>query len=159
MLLRELAAENFRPFETASVRLPTHGLVLVAGANNAGKSALLSAADVVAGVSVDVQSLRRSGSVSPARVMATFSLSDEERSSLFAASPLLTDVLGEWPGRGLQLFGTTGQSGTAAPFVVKVIRGLLPGEDSIDPLLLMDQGGQAWGVRVPLESAMASQQY
>src|SRR5215469_10987863 len=159
MLLRELAAENFRPFETASVRLPTHGLVLVAGANNAGKSALLSAADVVAGVSVDVQSLRRSGSVSPARVMATFSLSDEERSSLFAASPrqaefvaagaasrlqlifeeqpganpLLTDVLGEWPGRGLQLFGTTGQSGTAAPFVVKVIRGLLPGEDSIDP--------------------------
>src|SRR6266536_569362 len=52
---REVAVENFRPFQAASIRLPASGLVLVAGANNSGKSALLSALDVVAGIGADTQ--------------------------------------------------------------------------------------------------------
>jgi predicted ATPase len=185
MLLRELAVENFRPFETASVRLPEHGLVLVAGANNAGKSALLSALDVVADLGMGVQALRRAGSASPAKVTATFMLSDEERSALFASNSRgaeyvaggagrclqlifaedpgsnalgLAQVMGEWPGRGLQVFGTVGPpESEGGAFVIKVIRGLLGGEeDDLDPRLLMDQRGGAWGTQVLLESALGS---
>jgi predicted ATPase len=183
MLLRELAVENFRPFETASIRLPNHGLVLVAGANNAGKSALLSALDVVAGVRTDVTAWRRAGSASSAKVVATFRLSEEERSALFAASPRgaqyvaggaarhlqlifaehlenndprLSQVMGEWPARGLQPFATVGPRQSGGNFGLKVIRGLLGGEDDRDPLLLVNQGGTVWGGGIPLEAALAS---
>lgn len=183
MLLRELAVENFRPFETASIHLPNHGLVLVAGANNAGKSALLSALDVVAGVGMDVKAWRRAGSAGSAKVAATFILSDEERSALFAANPLgatlaaagaarrlqlifaedpelndlgLAQVMGEWPGQGLQVFGTVGPVESGGGFVIKVIRGLLGGQDNIHPLQLMDQRDRAWGGQVLLQSAPAT---
>jgi len=183
MLLRELAVENFRPFESASVQLPAEGLVLVVGANNAGKSALLSALDIVAGVALDARALRRAGSAAPARAKATFMLSAEERSELLAVSPhraevvagggasrlqlvfedqpggnmVLAQVLGEWPGRGLQIFGTTGpREGSSSRHGVKVIRGLLGGEDNRDPLRLMDQGSQEWGGEILLEQALAN---
>jgi predicted ATPase len=182
MLLREVTVENFRPFERASVWLPDDGLVLVAGANNAGKSALLSALDVVAGVGVDTQAWRRAGSASPARVAATFTLSAEERSELFEAnprgaelvaggaasklqlvfdeygggSPRLAQVLGVWPGRDLQVFATTGPLENSRANGMKVIRGLLGIEDNLDQLQLMDQGTAAWGGAVPLEEALGS---
>jgi hypothetical protein len=44
--LCELAVKNFRAFGQALVRLPGQGLVLVAGANNSGKSSLLPGLDV-----------------------------------------------------------------------------------------------------------------
>jgi hypothetical protein len=103
MLLREVTVENFRPFESASVRLPAEGLVLVAGANNSGKSALLSALDVVAGVGVDTQAWRRAGSASPARVAAIFTLSAEERSELFAVNPPRDELVAGGGASRLQL--------------------------------------------------------
>ena len=183
MLLRELSVENFRPFEMASMRLPSTGLVLVAGAINAGKSALLSALDVVAGIGSDTAAWRRAGSSEPARVSATFDLSTDERSTLFAASdnkaqlvlngvanqlklvfeeqtggnPVLAEVLGSWPGRELQPLATTGprkeQPGT---YGVKVIRGLLPGTDDMDPRLLIDRGDSRWGQPIPLETGLGT---
>lgn len=86
-----------------SVRLPANGLVLVAGANNAGKSALLSALDVVAGVGSDVQALRHAGSVDPARVAATLTLTAGERSALFAANPRRAEFLHTGVASRLQL--------------------------------------------------------
>ena len=86
VLLRELAVENFRPFEATSVRLPDSGLVLVAGAINAGKSALLSALDLVAGIGLDTTAWRRAGSSEHARVSATFDLSAEYYSCRFSVS-------------------------------------------------------------------------
>jgi predicted ATPase len=166
MQLREVTVANFRPFEAATVRLPEHGLVLVAGANNAGKSALLSALDVVAGMGSDTPALRQAGSADPATVVATFDLADNERSAIFATStrraefiattagnrlqfvfqdqqpgtdPVLARVLGEWPGRGLQPFVTTGVD-EDHHHRVQTIRGLLGGEDNLDPLQLMSQG-------------------
>ena len=167
MRLRDLAVENFRPFEMASVRLPASGLVLVAGANNSGKSALLSALDVVSGLGVGAQALRRAGSTSPAKVAATFELTDQERLALFAQNPrgaefvaggaasrlqlvfeeqpatgnlVFAQVLGEWPGRGLQPFATTGpREGGSGGYAVKIIRGLLDGRDDRDPTLLVDR--------------------
>jgi len=171
MRLCELAAENFLPFEAAVVRLPEQGLVLVAGANNTGKTALLSAFDVVAGVGVDTAALRHAGSANPARVAATFALTAEERASLFAqsdqsdqfvasgaasrlqlvfeeqgpASAVLAEVRGEWPGRGLQTLATTGSDSEDNTYGVKVIRGLMGGEDSVDPLHLMRRGNRFGG--------------
>ena len=182
MQLHEVAVENFRPFESSSIRLPASGLVLIAGANNSGKSALLSALDVVAGVALDTQGWRRAGSAGPARVAATFTLTAPERSALFVTNPrgaefiasgaasrlqlvleeqpggnlVLAQVLAEWPGRGLQTFGTTGpREGGAGGYAVKVIRGLLGGEDSLDPLLLVERGPThgSWPL---LEAALAN---
>lgn len=182
MLLHSLTVENFRPFETASVHLPSCGLVLIAGANNAGKSALLSAFDVVAAIHMDVQAWRRAGSLGSARVTATFELTDEERSAWFAASPRKAEfmeigvakhmqlifeemtegppefmqVMGEWPDRGFQVFGTMGMSETGQGYVVKVIRALLAGHDDVGPLRLIDQQSGGWSGSMSLESALGS---
>jgi len=65
-------------------------------------------------------------------------------------------VLGEWPGRGLQTFGTTGpREGGAGGYAVKVIRGLLGGEDSLDPLLLVERG-PTYGSWPLLEAGLAN---
>ena len=74
MRVRQLQMENFRAFRKAEIHLPGTGLVLVAGSNNAGKTALLSALDVLAGDHGDLASLRYGGAVEPARLSATFVL-------------------------------------------------------------------------------------
>jgi energy-coupling factor transporter ATP-binding protein EcfA2 len=84
--LCELAVENFRAFRQASVRLPPQGLVLVAGANNSGKSSLLSGLDVVAGSPGEAASLRHAGTDGTIRVTATFHLGDD-RAALLATLP------------------------------------------------------------------------
>ena len=71
MHLLDLDVQNFRAFRAASLRLAVSGPVLIAGANNAGKTALLSAIDAVAGINQDPTSLRHLGSDSPAQVTAT----------------------------------------------------------------------------------------
>src|SRR5437879_3515370 len=47
--LQSIRVADFRAFRQASFDVPKNGLVLVTGPNNAGKSALLSALDVLAG--------------------------------------------------------------------------------------------------------------
>jgi predicted ATP-dependent endonuclease of OLD family len=56
--LKRVEMENFRAFRHAEMGLPDDGLVLLAGANNSGKSALLSAYDVIAGNAGDTAALR-----------------------------------------------------------------------------------------------------
>lgn len=87
MILQNVVVEDFRAFRHAEIELPETGLVLIAGANNTGKTALLSAFDVVAGDSGDITSLRHAGGAGPARVMARFGLSEAERTGLLAAHP------------------------------------------------------------------------
>jgi predicted ATPase len=73
-------AENFRAFRKVALDLRSSGLVLVAGPNNVGKSALLSALDVVAGMTPErAHRFRRRGR---ARVTATWRLLPFERSQL-----------------------------------------------------------------------------
>src|SRR5260370_9424290 len=85
--LCELAVENFRVFRQAPVPLPAAGLVLVAGANNSGKSSLLSGLDVVAGSPGETASLRHAGTDGTIRVTATFHLGDDERAAFLNALP------------------------------------------------------------------------
>src|SRR6266550_4013680 len=93
--LREMAVENFRAFRQARLRTPETGLVLVVGANNTGKSALLSALDLVAGAADSGGPFRHAGSPEPARVTARFALEDDERAGVLAgvasADQLLAD--------------------------------------------------------------------
>jgi len=84
MLLESLKLQDFRAYRSASVSVPSHGLLLVAGANNSGKSALLSALDVVAGTKQPA-AVQHAAASEPARVLARFALSEEERSQLLAS--------------------------------------------------------------------------
>src|ERR1035437_10243356 len=180
VLLRELAVENFRPFGATSVRVPSSGLVLVAGAINAGKSALLSALDVVAGIGSDTTAWRRAGSSEPARISATFDLSAEDKLALSptglhevgsvdlsrvnqlklvfeeqaGSHPLLAHVLASWQdGEFLQLMTTGPREGDPGIYGVKVMRGLLAAKDDVDPRLLVERGDGGWVGPVLLETA------
>src|SRR5260370_26670544 len=184
MDLREIEVRNFRAFESASIRLPAHGLVLVAGANNAGKSALLSAPDVVAGIAPDIQSWTRKRSADPARVAATFSLAPDERSIIFAASaqtddlvaagagaqlqfvfesqgaamPLMAEILCEWPGRGLVPLSTVHVDATRRTYQARVIRGMVEGNVSgANPLELIGRGS-SYGAPVLLATIYEGRQ-
>lgn len=78
--LVELKVKNFRPFEYASFETPPTGLLLIAGANNVGKSALLLAMDVLAGR--QPPGLTRLDGDGPAEVTGQFVLTDDERMRL-----------------------------------------------------------------------------
>lgn len=86
MKLRRVQLRSYRAYQEADADLPEAGLVLLIGANNAGKSALLSAIDLIAGRAWPGP-VRHAGSEQPATVTATFELSDEERGAAFAGSP------------------------------------------------------------------------
>ncbi len=83
MYLRSLELSDFRAFRAATIEFPAGGVVAVAGANNSGKSALLSALDVVRGDYGVAGSLtRHAAATSPARMRARFDLAAEERERL-----------------------------------------------------------------------------
>jgi len=169
MRLLDLDVQNFRAFRAASLGLAVSGPVLIVGANNAGKTALLSAIDAVAGINQDPTSLRHLGSDSPAQVIATFSLSDDERASLWPETVrrngllatgvarrmqfVLTEVpgqmrvaavLAEWGVRGFEPLATAGPHPEGAS-TVKAARALMGGEDDRDDRLLVDVGGRMGG--------------
>ena len=77
MDLVELIINDFLGYEHEQVPLGT-GLILLVGANNAGKSSLVAALDVVAERG-DQRTWRRIGSTGPACVRARFTLDDGER--------------------------------------------------------------------------------
>jgi energy-coupling factor transporter ATP-binding protein EcfA2 len=85
MHLSELRLRDFRAFEDASVEFPPMGVVLVVGANNSGKTSLLSAFDLVAKTR-GISSATRIGAVKPI-VEATFEVTDEERMRLVGTNP------------------------------------------------------------------------
>ena len=76
MHLTELTVANFLPYREAKLPLGSNGLVLVIGPNNAGKSALLAALDVVSGTARG-GNWRRAGSTEFAQVTATFAIDDD----------------------------------------------------------------------------------
>ncbi|RPE27786.1 AAA family ATPase [Kitasatospora cineracea] len=76
-----IEAFNFRAFEHVLIELRRSGLVLVTGANNAGKSALLSLLDVVAGAT-PVGVTHRGDSGGAVEVTTTWRLDEQERFSV-----------------------------------------------------------------------------
>lgn len=86
MKLRRVQLRSYRAYREANADLPEAGLMLLIGANNAGKSALLSAIDLIAARPWPGP-VRHAGSEQPATVTATFELSDDERSAAFSGSP------------------------------------------------------------------------
>jgi len=84
MFLTAVNVDNFRAFQHAEITIPQAGLVLIAGANNTGKTALLSAFDVIAGDSGDLTSVQHAGTDATPQVTGTFELSRAEQASLLA---------------------------------------------------------------------------
>ncbi|MFJ1603923.1 AAA family ATPase [Streptomyces sp. NPDC088253] len=82
--LIHVEADNFRAFQKCALELGSSGLVLVAGPNNTGKSALLSMLDVVAGSPPHRSSHFFSGRTS---LTAKWRLSLQERAELLAEAP------------------------------------------------------------------------
>jgi predicted ATPase len=162
-----LELREFRAFRHASVELPEVGLVLVAGANNTGKSAFLSALDVVAGRGTPPR-VRHADASEPARVCARFVLSEAERGRLLArvrdeailgggafswvewdfaedsGSLFPFELRAAWPGRESLVVARGSippQSSTAISGVVFVLRGAV---NSVDDRL--DQHGGAYSL-------------
>jgi recombinational DNA repair ATPase RecF len=86
VFLESLKLQDFRAYRSASVSIPRDGLVLVAGANNSGKSALLSTLDVVASSSQPAV-VRHVAASEPARVQARFALSEKSGPNFSHLSP------------------------------------------------------------------------
>lgn len=85
MFLRHLRVRHFRAFDEFDVDFREQGLMLVVGANNSGKSALLSAIDVVAGR--EMLSPRHHGAQAPAQIEAEFETTPGDRAVLFGEGP------------------------------------------------------------------------
>jgi predicted ATPase len=77
MQLVQLELRNYLAYQSAVIHFPTSGLSLIAGPNNAGKSALLSAIDAL--VQIAVEGSRAHSGTTRAELIATYRLSDEER--------------------------------------------------------------------------------
>ena len=89
--LIELRIEDYRAFRRASLALKSNGLILVAGPNNVGKSALLSAFDVVAGRDAPIQIRHAAGT--RVRIWARWQLSEDERRALLGEAPNTNQLL------------------------------------------------------------------
>jgi ABC-type cobalamin/Fe3+-siderophores transport system ATPase subunit len=90
--LIQVRLKNFRAFPEASFDVPPQGLILVTGQNNAGKSALLTALDVISG-QVEQEAVRHVNSKEPAHVWARFRLTDQERVALLGDDPKTIGLL------------------------------------------------------------------
>jgi predicted ATPase len=130
--LSRLELSDFRAFRFASLDFDEHGLVLVTGPNNVGKSALLSALDVVAGFSVSDDPYANLLHVQgrQASVRAQFVLTDPERQALLGSAPetahLMEKGAVEW------LLWEFRQIGSSGPMQVVSIRTAGHGfEDSV----------------------------
>lgn len=158
MQLCTVIAKNFRAFRHAEISFPEHGLVLVAGANNTGKTALLSALDVIAGDSGDVTSLRHAGGDGPPEVVARFCLSEAERIDLLGGVPKGERFLAEGELARLeflfsedQVLRRSGQSGLG---LVEIRNNWPPYEASTLFRLDLNSNG---GIQVQMLSALISE--
>ncbi|BCY07687.1 AAA family ATPase [Actinoplanes sp. L3-i22] len=77
MHLQRLTVENFRAFRDTTIDFPATGLVMLAGPNSVGKSSLLSALDVVAGLETPNSIRHMAGG--QLRIRARFALTEADR--------------------------------------------------------------------------------
>ena len=126
--------------------MPQSGLVLVAGANNTGKSALLSALDVIAGDIGDLSHLQHGGSSGDCQVNAIFALTPQER-ELILERDVTPDDLQAGVLSSLEFRFTAsidGRSGISAGMGLREVRGVWGGGEMI-PLIKVSAapGGMA----------------
>lgn len=139
MYLTELTVADFLPYREATLPLGSNGLVLIIGPNNAGKSALLSALDVVGGTARG-GNWRRAGSTGFARVTATFAIDDDgERGFVLGAGAhpdWMEDLQGvrfEWQDR------TAGEM-----FLTSI--DVTSGQGILGSILTAEYSGASWSV-------------
>ncbi|SDN46775.1 AAA family ATPase [Geodermatophilus sp. DSM 45219] len=128
MRLEHVTLRHFRAFSEVGWELPSTGLILIAGANNTGKSALLSGLDVVTGTRVP-EVARHAGSKDPAEVVARFALSDEDRAALLGRSAEGQRLIAQGALSWINL-----RFSESSDFTVTDIVGPLPDRDSVKTL-------------------------
>ncbi|MFF9275040.1 AAA family ATPase [Streptomyces griseosporeus] len=92
MQLLEVRARNFKAYEKLNLTTGPSGLTLVTGPNNAGKSSLLTALDVIAMMPSEASPGRYG---KPPTVQARFSLSPTERSAVMHGGKPLSKTLAD----------------------------------------------------------------
>src|SRR5579859_4935762 len=85
MKISKLTLRNFRAFKEAVVQFPSSGVLMIAGANNSGKTALLSGIDAMLGSNLGPETPHY-GSDGPAQIEARFTLDDTERDTLISGA-------------------------------------------------------------------------
>ena len=85
MRLDSIELTSFRAFGNATLELAPHGVTLIVGANNSGKSSLLSAIDVLLGLNPPLP-IENTAAGAPARIVAVFTPSDEERQQVLGGN-------------------------------------------------------------------------
>jgi energy-coupling factor transporter ATP-binding protein EcfA2 len=137
----QLRIENFRAFRSAFLDLSPNSLTLVAGPNNVGKSALLSALDVVARVESPVTSRHAGGD--PCRIWARWQLTDDERYSLLGTTSN-TDSLME-QGAASWLEWEFGEFHDLIQPLAVAVR--WPDREPLEFARMEDTGNRSWSVR------------
>jgi hypothetical protein len=166
MKMRKLVLRNFRAFKEASVDFPSSGVLMLAGANNSGKTALLSGIDAMLGSNLGPETPHY-GSDGPAQIEARFALGDAERDALLSAagneikSNILREVIWKfeyngstlvpiqistpWPERDdVVLLLSLGQSGSQTLRVSKLNQVLTAAESLTDNSLELQDIGSSW---------------
>lgn len=95
MHLSRLDLVDFRAFSRAKFTLGRHGLVLIVGANNSGKSALLTAIDVLL-LDGEITADWTHANTTSADVIAEFALDDKIRSDIFAEAGQSAKLRERW---------------------------------------------------------------
>jgi predicted ATPase len=136
--LIQLRVEDFRAFRRASLELKRNGLMLVVGPNNAGKSALLSSFDVIAGYEMPQAMLHAAGQ--ECSVSARWTLTDDERHTLLGNTSETPRLMNAGAARWLEWEFSNFQ-GRIQPVAISVS---WPQKDRLEVARIDDLGGTSW---------------
>lgn len=107
MKLESLALSDFRAFHTGAVTVPSNGIVLIFGENNAGKTSLLSAFDSLTELDGPMVAAHVGGAGN-AGLNATFRLSPDDRGRFLGPDWLATPAFTEMEFRYSRIAGGFG---------------------------------------------------
>ena len=130
MLLRSITLSNFRAYEHAFMKFDGNGLHLIAGANNSGKSALLSAMQAMAGPLI-IDDIRFAGSSRGALVTAVFELDEATRREILGLqNPLAESLITDGALSNIDLTFSENISGNG--LALTRVRGSWPGDPHLE---------------------------
>lgn len=140
--ISEIRLKDFRAFRSASLKVDPSGLMLVAGPNNSGKSSLLSAFDVVAGMRVPQEMRHAAGE--RAQIWARWKLSEAEQLTILGEGPetplLIDGGAAEWLDWEFSEF-----HGLIQPVTASVS---WPGQERLEFARIRENGPMGWARQI-----------
>lgn len=141
MHLARLELIDFRAYKRAIIEFPSHGLLLIAGPNNSGKSSVLTALEVVAGRSISPDMCHVAGQAPI--IHARFTLTEHERSQIRGLVVAKKhDLAGEGSFEWVEWKYTSTRSGERCP--LQLIGLGASGKEYILATNYLDHTGHTW---------------